>query len=184
MNEELERKKRIVIAYILEHPYAYISEISEKTGIPKSSVQRYLEKAKDRIILKTGLTIGEQLKLNKLRGQKKGGITSFQNNDSIKDASGKFIGVTKTQSKDKELQKQKDILFITTYYLSKGQISLQDLTNELSEIFDYTKDYIYDCLTDQRVSGLIGQANANEIIRRLKEARPTNIEPEQSMRVK
>lgn len=184
MNEEVERKKRIVIEYISEHPYAYIGEISEATGISKSSVQRYLESAKDKVIQSTGLTIEEQLKINKLRGQRKGGITSFENNDSIKDETGRFVGSIKTQSQEKELQKQRDILVIATYYLSKSQISLQELADELSVIGKYTKDYIYDCLTDQRLSGLIGKERTIEIIKRLRESRPMNIEVETQKIVK
>lgn len=187
MNQETERKMNIVVEYFMTHPDAYIGEISEQTGIPKSSVQRYLERVKDKTISKTGLTIEEQLKINKLRGHRKGGITSFENNDSVKDSSGKFIGSIKTQSQDKELQKQKDILVIATYYLYRGQISLQDLTDELSEMDlcgTYTKDYVYDCLTDQRLSGLIGQANANEIAKRLKESRPVNIESESAKQIR
>ena len=180
MKEDITYKKNLALEYLLEHPYAFIAEISRATGISKSSVQRYLESFSDVIIPETNQTVKDQLRINKLRGQRKGGITSFENNDQVKDESGKFIGSIKAQSQDKELQKQKDILFISTYYLSKGQISLQDLASELSEIGIYTKDYVYDCLTDQRLSGLIGETSAMEITRRLRDARPTNIDKEQS----
>lgn len=180
MNDDINQKKNIVLEYLLEHPYAFIAEISERTGISKSSVQRYLDSYSDVIIPETNQTVKDQLRINKLRGQRKGGLTSFENNDHVKGESGKFIGSVKAQTQDKELQKQKDILFISTYYLSKGHISLQDLASELSEIGIYTKDYVYDCLTDARLSSLIGEACAEEITRRLREARPANIDREQS----
>lgn len=184
MKEDIKLKKNLVLEYLLEHPYAFIAEIAEETKISKSSVQRYLDSFSDVIIPATNQTVKDQLRINKLRGQRKGGITSFENNDSIKDESGKFIGSVKAQTTDKELQKQKDIIFISNYYLMKGQISLQELANELSEIGIYTKDYVYDCLTDQRLSGLIGEYQADEIARRLREARPTNMEKDQNRRVK
>ena len=173
MHEEIERKKRLVLSYLQDHPTAYIGEISDATGIPKSTVQRYLEGFKDRIILKTNLTVKEQLKLNKLRGQRKGGITSFENNDTVKDERGRFTGSIKSTSEDKELQKQKDILVIGTYYLYRKQISLQEVADELTKIGTYgtfTKDYVYDCLTDQRLSGLMGEDSAREIELRLNDA--------------
>lgn len=184
MNAEIERKKEIVISYLESNPYAYISEISDATGIPKSSIQRYLEKEKSRIILSTGNTIQEQLKLNKLRGQRKGGIISFENNDSVKDEKGRFVGTTKTSFQGKTEQKLKDIMFIALYYLARPQISLQDMADELEVYGKYTKDYIYDCLTDQRLASLVGQDNADQINRRLEENRPKNIESEQPSKLK
>ena len=186
MYEEIERKKKLVLSYLQEHPNAYIGEISDATSIPKSTVQRYLESFKDRIILKTNLTVKEQLKLNKLRGQRKGGMISFENNDTIKDSKGRFTGSVKSISEDKELQKQKDILVIGTFYLYRKQISLQELADEISSLGTYgtyTKDYVYDCLTDQRLSGLLGEDAAREIELRLTDAYKSSF-PEAPKKVK
>lgn len=164
MDNVISEKEKKVVDYFLEHPNAYISEIMEETGISKSSIQRYLQKHGDTYIKGLNKTIKDQLKENKTRGQRLGGIHSFQNNDFIKDEKGHFVGnVSSTVSYDKESKKREDITRIVTYYLNNKTITLDDLANVFHELYDYSRDYVYDCLLDSRVSEILGDEKAKEV---------------------
>ena len=75
-----------------------IEEVSNVTGISKSSVQRYLNDEK-RIVNLLGHDsynkIQEMLKVNKQEGLSKGGSISTTNNTPIRDENGKFAGNVK-----------------------------------------------------------------------------------------
>lgn len=163
MTEKVNENEKIAVLYFIEHPTAYISEISEQTGISKSSIQRYLKKNGE-LFTVDGKTISEQLLDNMRRGQHKGGIQSFKNNDFIKDDKGHFIGNAPTKTEeDKELKKREDIKRICTYYLSNKNLTLDDLAATFFELFGYTRDYVYDCLLDPRVLTIMGEDKAKEI---------------------
>lgn len=168
MKDDVIVKEKLVVEYFKENPDAFIGEVSENTGISKSSVQRYLQKYGSTLIPGTGTTIGEQLQINHLRGQRNGGIQSFKSNDYIKDKIGCFIGCERTVSAvDKEEKKCNDIKQICIYYLANNTISLTDLAHTFSELFGYSRDYVYDCLLDSRVSELLGSEKALEISKSL-----------------
>lgn len=88
--EKLEKIKR-VLEYFDKHG-GTIAEISEALGIPKSSVQRYLNEASNHIERRS---ISEYLKSNKHEGTKKGGKISQQRHGFSKDELGHFKGSRK-----------------------------------------------------------------------------------------
>lgn len=150
-----------VVSYFINNPTASMIEISENTGISKSSVQRILNKSEySNIIIKsTGNTIKEQLELNKLNGKRKGGRNYFQNNESIKDESGKFAGSKFVEADvDNEAEKQSDIKLIVEYFLYNPNNTMEQIANFLNQEHNkkYTKSYVYDCLLDNRVEELYG----------------------------
>lgn len=172
MKDDVIVKEKLVVEYFKEHPNAFIGEVAFNTGVSKSSVQRYLQKYVSILIPETGNTIGEQLQINRLRGQRKGGIQSFKNNDYIKDEKGHFIGSESTVSEaDKEEKKCNDIKQICTYYLADKTISLTDLAHAFTELYGYSRDYVYDCLLDSRVSELLDVEKALEISKSLHDNR-------------
>lgn len=163
MNDIVNKKEKIVVSYFVNHPEAYISEISVQTGIPKSSVQRYLKKHGN-VLLADGKTINAQLVENRKKGQYQGGVQSFKNNDFIKDEHGHFVGsVSTVTSIDKEAKKLEDIKRICTYYLNNKSLTLDEVSSAFSELFGYTRDYVYDCLLDSRVSSVMGEEKSREI---------------------
>ncbi|MGE5455937.1 MAG: hypothetical protein ACM3O4_02360 [Ignavibacteriales bacterium] len=97
LSKEQEEEKRLkilkVAKYFFEHGGS-IEEVSAATGIPESSVQRYLH---DPIIINdlgkdVYDVIQEKIKQNKIEAVIKGGKTYAENNDYIKDEIGKFTG--------------------------------------------------------------------------------------------
>lgn len=163
MTDIVNKKEKIVVSYFVNHPDAYISEISVQTGIPKSSVQRYLKKHGN-VLLADGKTINAQLAENRKKGQYQGGVQSFKNNDFIKDEHGHFVGsVSTVTSIDKEAKKREDIKRICTYYLNNKSLTLDEVSSVFSELFGYTRDYVYDCLLDSRVSSVMGEEKSREI---------------------
>ena len=171
MKEINDNKERIIIDYIKEHPFSYIHEISEATSISRSTIQRCLEKHNNIIIPSTRLTIEEQMRENQIRGKRKGGLSSFQNNTFIKDEEGHFNGCVKGTTIDKEEKKRQDIVFICKYYLTNYPMTLEEIAKELEDTKMYTKSYIYRCLTDPRVVELIGVETAKELSLKLKTSR-------------
>ena len=171
MQEYIDEKERKVIDYIKENPHAFIHEIAEATYISRSSVQRYLEKYKNIIIPRTRLTIEEQMKVNQLLGRRKGGLSSFQKNTSIKDEEGHFQGCVKDNNQEKEFKKRQDIIMICNYYLANYPKTLVEISKELEDTGIYTKSYIYRCLTDPRVVELLGVEKAKELSLKLKTSR-------------
>lgn len=173
----MKQKEKEAVEYFIKNPDLFISEISRDLNISKSSIQRYLQKNSARVITVRGITIGEQLEINKSKGNKKGGETSFQKNDFVKAKDGTFIGCKKTKSKiDKVKRKETDIKLISTYYLQNKDLSLEDLTNLFTEVGLYSKSYVYDCLTGERTKEVLGEDTYNEIISNLSKNRPNNID--------
>lgn len=98
--QEKIEKVRKVIATFLKGNYT-ISDVSDETGIPFSSVQRYLHdeefiqlcfasNAADIIA-----NINDKLETNKAEGLSRGGIHSSFNNVSFRDAEGHYRGSRK-----------------------------------------------------------------------------------------
>ncbi len=166
----IEEKKKKIIDYFLENPTATIIDISNATGISKSSVQRYLNDPiyMNILIPKTGKTVAEQLKLNKIVGNQKGGRTTFLTHSVQQDAAGKFIGTSRdTTEENKEERKREDIIKFARYFSQNPYVTLE----EMAEYFDkiYTKSYIYDCLNDPRVEELFGKLIADALHRQLEQ---------------
>lgn len=160
----MNEKEKSVVEYFLAHPEAFIGEISEATEIPRSSVQRYLNKHKDLVINDAlGITIGQQLTVNQHRGKVQGGRTSFLHNSPVKDEMGHFVGNVRDVDYSREDKKRKDIKLICTYYLSNKTFTLDELADSFKELFGYSRDYIYDCLLDSRVPSVMGEESAREI---------------------
>ena len=172
----INTKENDTVEYFIKNPDAYIREISIALKIPKSSIQRYLQKNSDTIIDTRGITIGDQLAINKLKGNKQGGDKSYIENDCIKDSEGKFVGSKKTTNKDKLDQKEKDIKLISEYYLNHKDLSLEEVANFFSEIELYTKSNVYYCLTSNRTKEILGEEIYSKIQENLKKNRTSNQE--------
>ena len=177
---EEKTSKQKVIEYFLENPTATNLEISEKTGISKSSVQRYLSDPSigNITILKTNRTIAEQIRVNTQRGRQKGGRATFQTHQAQKDEKGRFIGTKKEiEEKDKEALKRQDIIQAVLYFSKNPYMTIDQIANDLEGMktpgdgSSYTKDYIYRCLTDSRVGEIFGSVIASSIRQRLDENR-------------
>ena len=149
MFDYMTKKERMIIEYIKKHPYAQIGEISEKTYISKSSVDRCLDKYKNIIIPSTKLTIEEQMRENRIMNRKESSQELIKENE----------------------QKRQDIIFICNYYLVNYPMTLVEITKELEDSRMYTKSYIYKCLTDSRVVELLGKEKAKELSIKLKISR-------------
>ena len=156
--------KEKVIYYFLDNPTSTIIEISNATGIPASTCQRYLnlKEYSNILIKKTNRTVQEQLHFNRLKGNQKGGRTTFEKYESKKSEDGKFIGLEKTDKDDKEQKKRKEIKMFVNYFSKNPHATL----DEMAEAFDnlYTTDYIYDCLNDPRVEEIFGKIISNAIV--------------------
>lgn len=145
--------KTVVNSYLKDSSKT-IQQVSEETGISKSSIQRYLNDSHIRdIIDKETLAELQSKKIrNKADGKKKGGINSFLNNVSLKNKDGKFIGSKKYEgNKDRLKEKYKTILELYKIIFSRNCNSLDELTcyynGQLPDSQKVTKDYVYDCLT-------------------------------------
>ena len=157
-------KKRYVIDYFLENPTDSIIDISDATGISSSTVQRYLTSSDVQIMygIDVAEKIKEQLKINKRNGQKKGGINSYRNNQSIKNDKGQFIANEKrSEVFEFELPKVKNIRMIGKYFLLNPNKTLDELVIDFNS--KYTRDYIYDCLNDDRIAQILGVNVAQSI---------------------
>ena len=155
-----EEKELRVLEYFLEHPTTYIKEIAEETGIPRSSVQRYLQKYEDVLIPSCGRTIREQLEINRRNGQREGGKNFFLRHNATKGKNGRFTGSILSEENNLE-RKKIDIYLICNYYLLSYPISLTDFQKELRGCF--TKDYLYDCLTCSLAIDVMGVAEFQKI---------------------
>lgn len=101
LSEEQKRQinlKILKVTSVFLETGASIEEVSERTGITKSSVQRYLNDS-DRIIELLGeevnIEIQKMLKINKHFAVQSGGLKYAKNNISLKDEKGCFIGSMK-----------------------------------------------------------------------------------------
>ena len=158
--EEIKEKEKIIVDYFLDNPNTYIGEMAKVIKIPRSTIQRYLKKNKDVIIPGLNITIDKQLELNKARGNIKGGITSFENNDSIRGEKGHFQGSIKTIEENKSEIKEQDIILICNYYLDNPTLTLDELVEELGI---YQRSYIYNCLTNSSTIDVIGTEKYEQI---------------------
>ena len=143
-------------------------EISNKTGVSKSTVQRILnqDNSSRMYIPSTGRTVKEQLQYNLVMGKRKGGKHCFQNNIALKDNEGKFIGcIENNYYVDKEEEKQQDVNLIVEYYCSHSTETLDNIVEQINEKYNkrFTKSYVYDCLLDSRVELLFGPIVSQEI---------------------
>ena len=172
----VNEKEKVTVEYFIKNPDAYIREISLALNIPKSSIQRYLQKNSNIVIVTKGITIGEQLGINKIKGNKQGGENYYIENDFLKDSDGKFIGSKKTTDKNKLKQKEKDIKLISKYYLDHKELSLEEVANFFSEVEIFTKSYVYDCLTSSRSKEILGEETYLEIQENLRKNRTSNKE--------
>ena len=105
-------RDELIIDYFMKNPDSFIKEIAEATRISRSTIQRTLNKYLNRI-LPNGNTIGEQLRINKIKGNLNGGIQSSIMTLSIKDEEGKFVGSIKVSS-----DFDRKILSEARYYLN------------------------------------------------------------------
>lgn len=162
--EDTKSKDIVVLEYFLAHPDSFIGEISEALSIPKSSVQRYIKKYQNINITSRGITIKEQLEINKVKGKKKGGNNFFKNNDSLRDENGKFVGSVKTTSEtDKEEEKKKDIILIADYYLKHSTDTIDEIVSFFETLGMYSRSYVYDCLTSKKSEEILGKDTFDKI---------------------
>ena len=170
------RPQDIVVEYFVTHPTATNIEISENTGISKSSVQRYLANPDigNIEIPSTGRIIAEQIKLNTVKGRQKGGRNTFQTHTPIRNEIGQIVGTQKdSQPIDKEELKKQDIMVILNCFSHHPTYTMDQLAAELSGVKihstgrTYTADYVYRCLNDSRIEELIGPLLASAISARL-----------------
>ena len=164
LSAKQSEKEIKVLEYFYSHPNVYMREMSREIHIPRATIQRYLQKNSNTKIPGTNITIRQQLEINKSRGNREGGIESFKSNDSTKDNKGRFTGSKKTTfTEDKELLKKEDIKRICTFFINHKDKTLDELASELYDVGLYTRDYIYDCLTDKRIKNLLGEETFDEI---------------------
>ena len=164
LSAKQSEKEIKVLEYFYSHPNVYMREMSREIHIPRATIQRYLQKNSNTKIPGTNITIRQQLEINKSRGNREGGIESFKSNDSTKDNKGRFTGSKKTTfTEDKEQLKKEDIKRICTFFINHKDKTLDELASELYDVGLYTRDYIYDCLTDKRIKNLLGEETFDEI---------------------
>lgn len=94
-NQSIKKQENIkkVVEYFDQNG-GTIKEISQATGIPKSSVQRYLNDlfVSEITSIETANKIKEYLTYMKNYGNKLGGAISQNNNNYVKNQDGKFNG--------------------------------------------------------------------------------------------
>ena len=175
-----EQKICIAVKAFLEHPTYTMSELSELPelkGISKSSIQRYLN---DSIIINllgqdTYDNVQALLKKNVIAARQKGGINSFKNNVQVQDSQGRFVASVKVDNTSKVEQKAKHIVTFSEIFLSNPSLSLQEMVefynknNTTGEVV--TRDYVYDCLTSNQVSSLLGKIISDQISEQLQQRR-------------
>lgn len=161
----MSERDRKIIDYFLEHPESTIKKISEYLDIPKSTVQRILNKYGD-IEISNSITIKQQLILNKKNGNSRGGKSYFQKYSPVKDLQGRFIGSQEDIGNvDKEKNKVQDIRIIVGYFSSNPQATLESISQELTKKYGskYTVSYVYKCLNDSRLEELFGKLISDSI---------------------
>ena len=158
-----------IVDYFINNPESSMKEMESVLHISKSTIQRTLSSSRVKLIPipSTGRIIGEQLEVNRLNGQRRGGRTTFAKYDHIKNADGTFNGLQPTGSKeDKEQVKRSDIVKIVITCVDTGMIfSMNELANYFSGL--YQPGYIYRALTDPRVIEIFGENQAKNIINHL-----------------
>lgn len=169
-----ERGIRSIAAFKATNYSGTNKELADITGIPKSSIQRYLTDQKlveSLTDTETYTLIKDSLLRNKQEGKVKGGINSSKNSVVIKDEAGKFICRIPYEGPiDKEQQKKFDIVYLAGMYLFKD-ISLDQLSNKTG----LSRDYIYDCLTSKLIGTLLGKNTEKLLREKLNSNFPTNL---------
>lgn len=165
-----EEKIKLVVETYINNPNITIAEVSKRTNIPVSSVQRYLN---DPIIVKLFNSeiiskLETQKIKNKVDGNRKGGINSFLNNVPLKEANGKFIGSQKyTGNKDRLQAKNKVVLCLYKLMITNKYNSLEELADaynkSVTEEEKITRDYVYDCFNASYVQEALGGELYKEI---------------------
>lgn len=174
-----EEKIYLVVETFLKHPNLTISELAnlpELKDISKSSIQRYLNDPIISQIFNENLfnSIKDRLKLKTIEARKKGGLMSFRNNNALKDANGKFIGVEKSGEDNNIKRKIKHILFFTQVFLENPNFTLQDIAdlyNKINPTESITRDYVYDCLSEHDKYDLFSNRVSNLIASQLEQRR-------------
>lgn len=189
--EEDKKQERIIssIAAFQATNYSGTNiELSEMTGISKSSIQRYLS---DKRLIEqltdtaTYEIIRESIEKNKQAAKIKGGINSTKNSVVFKDKQGRFTTrksyiknkkgdfVSINPYKDKlnrEEQKKIDIIYLVDYYLTEDT-SLEQMSINTG----LTKDYIYDCLTSNIINEIIDEDMVLELREKLSSKYPSSM---------
>lgn len=160
--KDKDKKICIVVKTFLENPKLTNDELAQLTGISSSSIQRYLndpsiEKLFDTPVLEN---VRELLGQRTIEGRRKGGINYFKNNESIKNEKGQFIASKKTDLTNKLERKCLDILVFANIYLKNPNLSLQQIADfyndyAMEDTRVITKDYVYDCLSDEKSYSLL-----------------------------
>lgn len=166
MDEEHRKEERgvkTIAAFKATNYSGTNKEIADITGISKSSIQRYLtdQKLVESITdTETYTIIKDALLRNKQEGKVRGGINSTKNSVAVKDKAGKFICRIPYEGPiDKEQQKKSDIIYLSNMYLYKD-ISIGNIASETG----LSRDYIYDCLTSNLISIMLGE-NTDALLR-------------------
>lgn len=169
-----ERGIRSIAAFKATNYSGTNKELADITGIPKSSIQRYLTDQKlieSLTDTETYTLIKDSLLRNKQEGKVKGGINSSKNSVIIKDKAGKFISRMSYEGTiDKEQQKRADIVYLVSLYL------LEDTSlDQLASKTGLSRDYIYDCLTSNLISTLLSKDIENKLREKLSSNYPTSM---------
>lgn len=189
--EEDKKRERIIssIAAFQATNYSGTNiELSEITGISKSSIQRYLSDKKlieQLTDTETYELIRDSIEKNKQAAKKKGGINSTKNSVVFKDKKGRFrtrksyiknqedsfISINLYDDKiDRQEKKKLDIVFLVDYYLTEDT-SLEQMSIKTG----LTKDYIYDCLTSNIINEIINQDMVLQLRKKLDSNYPSNM---------
>ncbi len=177
MDEEHRKEERGIMSIAAFKATNYSGtnkELSDITGIPKSSIQRYLTDQKlveSLTDTETYTVIKDSLLRNKKEGKVRGGINSSKNSVVVKDDAGRFVSRMPYEGTiDKEQQKKSDIVYLASLYLL-GDTSLEQLSSETG----LTRDYIYDCLTSNLIVELLGETTETLLREKLKSNYPTSM---------
>lgn len=178
----MTRKEKIslVVNTFLKYPnltMAQLADLPELKDISKSSIQRYLN---DPVICQlfneeVFNNIKNILTMKGMGAKRKGGFNSFQNNLAVKDNNGQFRGVKKAENNDNINRKIKHILTFAQLFLENPELSLQDIAdlyNEMNPGQDpVTRDYVYDCLSDQTKYEVFSEKMAKQLAYLLEQRR-------------
>ncbi len=153
-----EEKIILVVHTFLNNPNCTLKSIAmlpALDGISASSIQRYLNDPLVETIFgeDTHRRIKETLRLKGIEAKRKGGLTSFRNNNVIKGENSLFVGSEKVQpGEDNVARKIRHILIFGQLFLSNPKASLQDIADMYNEANPdqepVTRDYVYDCLSE------------------------------------
>lgn len=168
--KDKEKKICITVKAFLEHPNFTNEELAKMTGFSSSSIQRYLNDPviKELFNEETFNKIKELLSNNIIDARRKGGITSFQNNEPVKNNEGHFIGNKKSDKTNRLENKCNDILIFANIFLKNPNLSLEQIADFYNNYYSdkqrkVTRDYVYDCLSSKASYSLLAD-NLYEVI--------------------